>query len=175
MRVVATKSGGRRQTDMPSGHPLDIKSAFSIVGCEFGPMRVPRVFRFPKYPSLHDTDRQGKGPAMNMMHRHGIIAAVVAASLGMTLAACSTSGAGTLSSEVTGDVTVSDASATSTTSTISGDGAIDTVEYCFLDGAEGPVIESEVGFEVDGISYKCREDFAAKAIDFRGLYKNVGA
>ncbi len=126
MSVVATKSGGRRQTDMPSGHPLDIKSAFSIVGCEFGPMRVPRVFRFPKYPSLHDTDRQGKGPAMNMMHRHGIIAAVVAASLGMTLAACSTSGAGTLSSEVTGDVTVSDASATSTTSTISGDGAIDT-------------------------------------------------
>ena len=54
-------------------------------------------------------------------------------------------------------------------------GAVDTVEYCFLDGAEGPVIESEVGFEVDGISYKCREDFAAKAIDFRGLYKNVGA
>ena len=54
-------------------------------------------------------------------------------------------------------------------------GAVDTVEYCFLDGAEGPVIESEVGFEVDGISYKCREDFAAKAIDFRGLYKNNGA
>jgi hypothetical protein len=54
-------------------------------------------------------------------------------------------------------------------------GAVDTVEYCFLDGAEGPVIESEVGFEVDGISYKCREDFAAKAIDYRGLYKNAGA
>lgn len=52
---------------------------------------------------------------------------------------------------------------------------IDTVEYCFLDGAEGPVIESEIGFEVDGISWKCREDFAAKAIDFRGLYKNAGA
>lgn len=54
-------------------------------------------------------------------------------------------------------------------------GAIDTVEFCYLDGAEGPVIESEVGFEVDGISYKCRLDFAAKAIDWRGLYKNVGA
>lgn len=54
-------------------------------------------------------------------------------------------------------------------------GAVDTVEYCFLDGAEGPVIESEPGFEIDGISYKCREDFAAKAIDFRGLYKNNGA
>ncbi len=52
---------------------------------------------------------------------------------------------------------------------------VDTVEYCYLDGAEGPVIESQVGFESDGISYKCRLDFAAKAIDFRGLYKANGA
>jgi phage tail protein X len=52
---------------------------------------------------------------------------------------------------------------------------IDTVEYCWLQGSAGPVIESEMGFEVDGISYKCRLDFAAKAIDFRGLYKNNGA
>lgn len=48
---------------------------------------------------------------------------------------------------------------------------VDTVEYCYLDGAEGPVIESEVGFETDGVSYKCRLDFAAKAVDFRGLLK----
>lgn len=54
-------------------------------------------------------------------------------------------------------------------------GQVDTVEYMFLDGAEGPVIESEMGFEVDGISWKCREDFAAKAIDYRGLYKANGA
>lgn len=54
-------------------------------------------------------------------------------------------------------------------------GQVDTVEYCYLQGAAGPVIESEMGFEVDGISYKCRLDFAAKAIDFRGLYKNPGA
>jgi len=52
---------------------------------------------------------------------------------------------------------------------------VDTVEYCYLDGAEGPVIESEVGFEVDGISYKCRLDFAAKAVDHRGLYRANGA
>lgn len=52
---------------------------------------------------------------------------------------------------------------------------IDTVEYCYLDGAEGPVIESEMGFEVDGVSFKCRLDFAAKALDFRGLYRAVGA
>ena len=52
---------------------------------------------------------------------------------------------------------------------------VDTVEYCYMDGAEGPVIESEVGFETDGIQYKCRLDFAAKAIDFRGLYRANGA
>ena len=54
-------------------------------------------------------------------------------------------------------------------------GQVDTVEYCYLDGAEGPVIEPEVGFEIDGLAYKCRLDFAAKAIDFRGLYKSPGA
>lgn len=48
---------------------------------------------------------------------------------------------------------------------------VDTVEYCYLDGAEGPVIESEVGFETDGVSYKCRLDFAAKAVDYRGVLK----
>lgn len=52
---------------------------------------------------------------------------------------------------------------------------VDTVEYCYLDGAEGPVIESEVGFEVDGVTWKCRLDFAAKAVDHRGLYKGAGA
>jgi hypothetical protein len=51
---------------------------------------------------------------------------------------------------------------------------VDTVEYCYLDGAEGPVIESDVGFETDGISYKCREDFATKAIEHRGLYRAEG-
>lgn len=52
---------------------------------------------------------------------------------------------------------------------------VDTVEYTFLDGAEGPVIESEVGFEIDGVSYKCRHDFAAKAVDHRGLYRANGS
>lgn len=52
---------------------------------------------------------------------------------------------------------------------------VDTVEYCYLDGAEGPVIESEVGFEVDGLSFKCREDFATKVIDHRGLYRSNGS
>lgn len=52
---------------------------------------------------------------------------------------------------------------------------VDTVEYCYLDGAEGPVIDSQNGFETDGVTWKCRLDFAAKAVDHRGLYKGAGA
>lgn len=54
-------------------------------------------------------------------------------------------------------------------------GQIDTVEYCYLDGAEGPVLETQDQFTIDGMSMKCRLDFAAKAIDFRGLYRADGA
>jgi hypothetical protein len=57
----------------------------------------------------------------------------------------------------------------------SNSGQIDTVEYCYLDGAEGPVIESQVGFDTDGVTWKCRLDFAASSIDHRGLYKGAGA
>ena len=54
-------------------------------------------------------------------------------------------------------------------------GQIDTVEYAYLEGQQGVYIESRNGFEVDGLEIKARLDFAAKAIDWRGLYKNVGA
>ncbi|MDO5757309.1 MAG: peptidase U35 [Rhodobacterales bacterium] len=52
---------------------------------------------------------------------------------------------------------------------------IDTVEFAYLDGQEGVFTETRMGFEVDGIEIKARYDFAAKAIDHRGLYKNAGA
>lgn len=51
---------------------------------------------------------------------------------------------------------------------------IDIIEYGYLEGEEGPTIETRIGFDVDGIEIKCREDFAAKVLDWRGLYKNVG-
>lgn len=52
---------------------------------------------------------------------------------------------------------------------------IDTVEYCYLEGNQGVYIETRKGFGVDGIEIKARHDFAAKAIDWRGVYKNPGA
>jgi hypothetical protein len=52
---------------------------------------------------------------------------------------------------------------------------VDIIEYGYLDGEDGPVVETRNGFDVDGMEIKCREDFAAKVIDHRGLYKNAGA
>jgi hypothetical protein len=52
---------------------------------------------------------------------------------------------------------------------------IDTIEYAYLEGQEGAYIETRNGFDVDGVEIKCRLDFGAKAIDWRGLYKNAGA
>lgn len=51
----------------------------------------------------------------------------------------------------------------------------DTVEYCYLEGAEGVQLSSRIGFTVDGVELKASLDFAAAAIDHRGLYKNPGA
>ncbi len=52
---------------------------------------------------------------------------------------------------------------------------IDTMEYAYLEGEEGPQVESRIGFEVDGLEIKARHDFAAKVIDHRGFYQNPGA
>ncbi|MFO0295409.1 MAG: prohead protease/major capsid protein fusion protein [Rhodospirillales bacterium] len=52
---------------------------------------------------------------------------------------------------------------------------IDTIEYAYLEGQQGAYIETRNGFDVDGVEIKCRLDFGAKAIDWRGLYRNPGA
>lgn len=51
---------------------------------------------------------------------------------------------------------------------------VDTIEYAYLEGEEGVYTEQRIGFEVDGIEVKGRVDFAAKAIDWRGMAKNPG-
>lgn len=52
---------------------------------------------------------------------------------------------------------------------------IDTVEYAFLAGEEELFIDEREGFNIDGVEVKARVVFAAKAIDWRGLYRNNGA
>jgi hypothetical protein len=50
--------------------------------------------------------------------------------------------------------------------------SIDTIEYSYLEGREGVFLETRTGFDVDGLELKARLDFAAKAIDHRGVAKN---
>lgn len=52
---------------------------------------------------------------------------------------------------------------------------IDTIECAFLHGIRTPYIESEVEFDNDAIKTKARIDFGVKAIDYRGLFKALGA
>lgn len=66
-----------------------------------------------------------------------------------------------------------DASSASVWYMAAGAGAIDMIEYGYLDGAEGPQLETRMGFEVDGMEIKCRLDFVAKVIDWRGFYRNA--
>lgn len=54
-------------------------------------------------------------------------------------------------------------------------GRVDTIEYAYLEGEEGLYTEQRAGFHVDGLEVKARHCFAAKAIDWRGFWKNPGA
>lgn len=52
---------------------------------------------------------------------------------------------------------------------------IDTIEYAYLEGQEGVYLETRMGWDVDGMELKVRLDFAAKALDYRGLYRSSGS
>lgn len=63
--------------------------------------------------------------------------------------------------------------ASATTWYLAGDPAqIDIVELAYLEGQQGLFTETRMGFDVDGMEVKVRQDVAAKVIDHRGLYKN---
>ena len=52
---------------------------------------------------------------------------------------------------------------------------VDTIEYSFLEGADGPQFETREGFNVLGVEMRVVMDFGAGVIDYRGLVKNAGA
>lgn len=54
-------------------------------------------------------------------------------------------------------------------------GQIDIIEVAYLAGQEAIYTETRVGFDVDGMEMKVREDFGAQILDWRGCYKNPGA
>ena len=51
----------------------------------------------------------------------------------------------------------------------------ETILVCYLNGNENPILESRVGFDSAGIEYRILHDRGISLIDYRGLYKNVGA
>lgn len=51
---------------------------------------------------------------------------------------------------------------------------VDIIELAYLEGEEGPMVDSRVGFDIDGLEIRCRLDVAAKVIDWRGLHKDPG-
>ncbi len=53
--------------------------------------------------------------------------------------------------------------------------AFDTIELSHLDGQEGLYLETQNGFDIDGVKTKARLDVGAAVIDHRGFYKNPGA
>jgi len=75
-------------------------------------------------------------------------------------------------------ITIGDASASGSATAwylASSPDQVDILELAMLDGQEGPLVESRVGFDVDGLEIKCRHDVGAKVIDHRGLYKSDGS
>lgn len=51
----------------------------------------------------------------------------------------------------------------------------DIIELATLAGTAGPRLESEMGFEIEGVKFKVVYDLGAKVIDHRPLYRNAGA
>lgn len=54
-------------------------------------------------------------------------------------------------------------------------GLIDTIQVAFLDGEDGPVVDSRIGWDQDGLEYRVRMDVGTSPVDFRNMYKNNGA
>lgn len=52
---------------------------------------------------------------------------------------------------------------------------LSTIEVAFLNGQDTPTVESQTGFEIDGVKFKVRLDFGVGVMDYRGLFKNAGA
>ena len=55
-----------------------------------------------------------------------------------------------------------------------GEGATETLHGDAVILASGSVARTIPGFEVDGMQVKCRHVFGAKAIDWRGMWKDAG-
>lgn len=51
---------------------------------------------------------------------------------------------------------------------------VDGLEWSYLEGEEGPQLDTRAGFEIEGVEVKVRLDFGAGFVDSRGWYRNPG-
>jgi hypothetical protein len=68
-----------------------------------------------------------------------------------------------------------DANSTTTWYLAANPSIFDVIEVGYLDGNPNPFIEQQEGWDVDGVEFKVRIDAAAKALEWRTIYKNPGA
>ena len=55
------------------------------------------------------------------------------------------------------------------------DGPASGLLVAYLSGAEGPQVETQAGWRIDGVETKVRLDFMATFVDWHGVYMNPGA
>jgi len=68
-----------------------------------------------------------------------------------------------------------DAASTTAWYLIANPSIFDVIEVGYLDGNPNPFLEEQDGWNIDGVEFKVRIDAAAKALEWRTLYKNPGA
>lgn len=51
---------------------------------------------------------------------------------------------------------------------------VDGLEWAYLEGAEGPQVDSRASFDVDGLEMRVRLDFGAGFVDWRSWFRNAG-
>jgi hypothetical protein len=54
-------------------------------------------------------------------------------------------------------------------------GRVDTIFYGYLDGQEGPVVDSEEKRDPDGLKIMARFDFGCTVVNHRGFYRSSGS
>ena len=50
----------------------------------------------------------------------------------------------------------------------------DTIEVCYLNGSETPIVESRMAFDELGVQYRVYIDRGVTLLGYRGLFKNPG-
>lgn len=68
-----------------------------------------------------------------------------------------------------------DAASTTAWYLVANPSVFDVIEVGYLDGNPNPFLEEQDGWNIDGVEFKVRIDAAAKALEWRTLYKNPGA